>query len=46
MKKGQLLQLIKTCYGLLDGPMAWFKHLKRVFENVLNPRNACGVHKS
>ncbi|CAE7232206.1 RE1 [Symbiodinium sp. CCMP2456] len=30
MKKGDLLKLLKTCYGLLDGPMAWFRHLKRV----------------
>ena len=30
MKKGDLLKLLKTCYGLLDGPIAWFRHLKRV----------------
>ena len=30
MKKGDLLRLLKTCYGLLDGPMAWFRHLKRL----------------
>ncbi|CAE7519976.1 Scn11a, partial [Symbiodinium sp. CCMP2456] len=29
MGKGELLKLIKTCYGLLDGPMAWFRHLRR-----------------
>lgn len=25
--KGQLLKLKKTCYGLTDGPYAWFKHI-------------------
>ena len=30
MKKGDLLRLLKTCYGLLDGPMAWNRHLKRL----------------
>ena len=35
MRKGQLLQLLKTCYGLLDGPMAWFRHLKKVLVEEL-----------
>ena len=35
MKKGQLLQLLKTCYGLLDGRMAWFRHLKKVLVEEL-----------
>ena len=26
----QLLKLKKHCYGLLDGPYQWYKHLKRV----------------
>eukprot|EP00435_Cladocopium_sp_Y103_P073784 s36_g45.t1 len=26
----QLLKLLKTCYGLLDGPYAWYQHLKGV----------------
>ena len=30
MRKGELLKLLKTCYGLLDGPMAWFRHLRKV----------------
>lgn len=25
--KGQLLKLKKACYGLTDGPYAWFKHI-------------------
>ena len=29
MAPGQLLQLLKTCYGLTDGPFAWFSHIKR-----------------
>ena len=28
----QLLQLRKTCYGLTDGPYAWYQHLSRVLE--------------
>ncbi|CAE7225088.1 RE2, partial [Symbiodinium necroappetens] len=30
LQRGQLLRLRKTCCGLLDGPMAWFQHLRRV----------------
>ena len=25
----QLLRLLKTCYGLTDGPLAWYRHLVR-----------------
>ena len=25
----QLLRLMKTCYGLTDGPLAWYRHLSR-----------------
>ena len=25
----QLLKLLKTCYGLTDGPLAWYRHLTR-----------------
>ena len=25
----QLLRLLKTCYGLTDGPLAWYQHLAR-----------------
>ena len=25
----QLVKLLKTCYGLTDGPLAWYKHLAR-----------------
>ena len=25
----QLLRLLKTCYGLTDGPLAWYRHLAR-----------------
>ena len=35
LQRGQLLRLKKTCYGLLDGPMAWFKHLRRVLTKEL-----------
>ncbi|OLQ12727.1 Copia protein [Symbiodinium microadriaticum] len=30
MQKGELLKLLKTCFGLLDGPMARFRHLRKV----------------
>ena len=35
----QLLKLLKTCYGLLDGPYAWYQHLKKVLLNGL--RDQC-----
>ena len=25
----QILRLLKTCYGLTDGPLAWYRHLAR-----------------
>eukprot|EP00439_Symbiodinium_sp_Y106_P005857 s5960_g1.t1 len=25
----QLIKLLKTCYGLTDGPLAWYRHLAR-----------------
>lgn len=31
----QVLRLLKTCYGLLDGPYAWFQHLRRVLTQQL-----------
>ena len=30
MVPGQLLRLLKTCYGLTDGPYAWYQHIVRV----------------
>eukprot|EP00435_Cladocopium_sp_Y103_P033155 s916_g8.t1 len=27
--RGQLIKLLKTCYGLTDGPYQWFKHIVR-----------------
>jgi hypothetical protein len=26
----QLLRLLKTCYGLTDGPYAWYQHISRI----------------
>ena len=31
----QVLRLLKTCYGLLDGSYAWFQHLRRVLVKQL-----------
>ena len=31
----QLLVLLKTCYGLTDGPFAWFEHLRKVLVEKL-----------
>ena len=36
MKPGQLLRLLKTCYGLSDGPFAWYKHLHKQLVDVLH----------
>ena len=36
MKPGQLIRLLKTCYGLSDGPLAWYKHLRRQLVDVLH----------
>ena len=30
----QLLRLKKTCYGLLDGPFAWFRHLDKLLKEL------------
>eukprot|EP00435_Cladocopium_sp_Y103_P050254 s2395_g15.t1 len=32
---GQLIKLLKTCYGLTDGPYAWFSHIRRVLVEEL-----------
>ena len=40
LKRGQILKLLKTCYGLLDGPMAWHRHLHKVLVEEL------GYHQS
>eukprot|EP00435_Cladocopium_sp_Y103_P068193 s512_g31.t1 len=29
----QILRLRKTCYGLTDGPYAWYRHLSKVLES-------------
>ena len=31
----QVLRLLKTCYGLLDGPYAWYQHLRKVLVKQL-----------
>ena len=38
----QLLKLKKTCYGLLDGPYAWYQHLLRVPTKTLGYRQSAG----
>ena len=35
MAPGQLLSLKKTCYGLTDGPLAWYRHLRRLLVDQL-----------
>ena len=35
MVPGQLLKLLKTCYGLTDGPYAWFQHITRILKQEL-----------
>ena len=35
MVPGQLLRLEKTCYGLTDGPLAWYRHLRRLLVDKL-----------
>ena len=32
--KRQLLRLHKTCYGLTDGPYAWYQHVSRILEEL------------
>ena len=38
----QLLRLLKTCYGLLDGPFAWYQHLKRILIETLGYNQSAG----
>ena len=38
----QLLRLLKTCYGLLDGPFAWYQHLHRVLTTQLGYTQSAG----
>ena len=33
--EGQLLRLEKVCYGLTDGPLAWYRHLRRFLVDEL-----------
>ena len=40
MQPGQLIRLLKTCYGLSDGPLAWYKHLRRVLVETLKYRQS------
>ena len=35
MHPKQLLRLMKCCYGLLDGPYAWYVHLKKLLTQEL-----------
>eukprot|EP00435_Cladocopium_sp_Y103_P067719 s304_g30.t1 len=37
---GQLLKLEKVCYGLVDGPLAWFQHLDKILVKELNYRQS------
>ena len=39
-QKGQILQLLKTCYGLTDGPYAWFQHILRYLTEELGYRQS------
>ena len=39
-QKGQVLQLLKTCYGLTDGPYAWFQHILRYLTEELHYRQS------
>lgn len=32
--RGQLLRLHKTCYGLTDGPYAWYSHITKVIKDL------------
>ena len=38
--RGQVLQLLKTCYGLTDGPYQWFKHIVRFLCDELQYRQS------
>ena len=35
MHKKQLLKILKCCYGLLDGPYAWYVHLQKLLTQDL-----------
>ena len=35
MKPGQLIKLEKVCYGLVDGPYAWYQHLRKFITTEL-----------
>ena len=34
MVPGQLIKILKTCYGLTDGPFAWYRHISRVLTEL------------
>lgn len=34
MVPGQLIKILKTCYGLTDGPFAWYRHISRVLKEL------------
>ena len=38
--RGQILRLRKTCYGLTDGPYAWYKHIVRYITETLGYRQS------
>eukprot|EP00434_Breviolum_minutum_P025504 symbB.v1.2.022535.t1/scaffold2006.1/size92704/3 len=38
--RGQILRLKKTCYGLTDGPYAWYKHIVKYITEVLGYRQS------
>ena len=40
VRPGQLLKLLKTCYGLTDGPAAWFKHVVKLLTKTLGYRQS------
>ena len=39
-QKGQVLQLLKTCYGLTDGPYAWYQHIVKYLREELHYRQS------
>eukprot|EP00435_Cladocopium_sp_Y103_P056623 s299_g19.t1 len=38
--RGQLIKLLKTCYGLTDGPYQWFKHIVKFLCDDLHYRQS------
>ena len=36
MVPGQLMRIQKTCYGLTDGPLAWYRHLRKLLVDQLH----------